>query len=506
MIKKANVIIIFVTCFLLVAVGIGTFYLANHNVAVFAANNNKNFKLVDIRDTNTKLYTNEDIALGIADPFVLKASDGKYYLYGTSSSTGYKVWSSTDMIDWREEGMAYSFSENSWSSKNYWAPEVVEKDKKFYMYYSAQSDTLNSMRIGVAVSDSPVGPFTDVTIKPLFDLGYAAIDPDVLLDDDGKAYLYFSRDCSENVLENRHESHIYGVELNSDLVSLKGEPKLLVKPEQNWETVSGDYRWNEAPTMVKHNGTYYLMYSGNYFDSPSYAVGYATSDSPLGAFTKYDRNPILTADVYPKEVSGTGHNSVVYNKDTNEMFMVYHEHSDPKKGKGDRKLAIDRMGFRADGSIYVNGPSIEEQPYPYLGSENKNIALEASVKISSTADGYSSKAVNDGEISVSDKNERYEWAADGSDANPTIEMTWPSKKKVDSILIYGSSLYGRKDISMDVILDGKNTIKNVTLSKINGKPAVLAFNEQEISSVKIAIKGINDNTDIGLSEVVVMGK
>ncbi len=173
------------------------------------------------KKSQSLLYKNPLGITNIGDPFVLKASDGNYYCYPTSWSIGYKAWMSKDLVNWKEIDPVYT-AIDTWSNKDFWAPEVVEYEGKYYMYYTARWSKNNSLRIGVAVSDSPGGPFKDVYDHPMFDFGYAAIDANVFIDDNGKKYLYYSRDCSENIVDGRHESHIYGVKLNDDMVSVNG--------------------------------------------------------------------------------------------------------------------------------------------------------------------------------------------------------------------------------------------------------------------------------------------
>ena len=186
--------------------------------------------------------------------------------------------------------MCYVRKPDSWCTDCFWAPEVVARDGKYYMYYTAKNRN-DSLRIGLAVSDAPDGPFEDVKNEPLFDFGYAAIDANVFLDDDGKNYLYYSRDCSENRDDYMKKSEIYGVALSADLLSVEGEAVKLLTPEQRWEKAPGDTWWNEGPEMLKHDGRYYMTYSANFFASPSYSLGYAVSDSPLGVFVKAQENP-----------------------------------------------------------------------------------------------------------------------------------------------------------------------------------------------------------------------
>lgn len=304
------------------------------------------------------IYKNSLSIKGIGDPFILKTNYGRYFCYATSAiDTGFKAWSSDDLQNWKEEGLVYEKTEYSWGYTKFWAPEVLEYNGKYYMHYTALWKKNNSLRIGVAVSDNPLGPFKDIINSPMFDFDFAAIDGNVLIDEDGKKYLYFSRDCSENIFEGRNESHIYGIELNDDLISVKGQPLCLTRPDSVWEMKPGrKNRWNEGPFVFKRNGLYYLMYSANCFADRWYAVGYATSTTPLGPFKKYEFNPVLESNC--QEISGPGHNSVTVSPDGRDWLIVYHTHTDPAQGGGNRQLCIDKMGFREDGSIYVEGPTI----------------------------------------------------------------------------------------------------------------------------------------------------
>ncbi|MDF2719876.1 MAG: glycosidase, partial [Paenibacillus sp.] len=268
-----------------------------------------------------------------------------------------------DLVNWRELGFVYMKNEKSWGYKQFWAPEVAEHQGRYYMYYTARWTEKDSLRIGVAVADKPSGPFIDVYNRPMFDFGYAAIDANVLIDENGEKYLYYSRDCSENYIGERRESHIYGIRLSDDMVSVIGEPELLLKPDQEWEMKSGPkIYWNEGAFALKRNGIYYLMYSANYYASKHYSVGYAVSDHPLGPFRKYEHNPVLASNT--DDISGPGHHCVVESPDGSELFVVYHTHTDAALGGGNRQVCIDRMGIREDGSIYVNGPTLTHQPVP----------------------------------------------------------------------------------------------------------------------------------------------
>ncbi len=145
-------------------------------------------------------YSNP-LSVAFGDPFILSASDGKYYLYGTGGvEKGFGAYSSDNLADWQYEGQVYSGDNpQSWTLKNYWAPEVYEIDGKYYLFFSADwkvnsTGELENFRIGVAVADKPTGPFLEISDKPLFDPGYPIIDANIL-QHDGKTYLYYSRCC-----------------------------------------------------------------------------------------------------------------------------------------------------------------------------------------------------------------------------------------------------------------------------------------------------------------------
>jgi hypothetical protein len=373
------------------------------------------------------------------------------------------------------------------------------------MYYTARANSTQSLRIGVAVSDKPEGPFEDVYDKPLVDFGFAAIDANVFMDDDAKYYLYFSRDCSENFVNGRNESHIYGIEMNEDMISLKGEPVKLLEPDNEWEFLSGDWRWNEGAFSFKRNDTYYIMYSANYFDSRAYAVGYATSKTPLGGFIKSKDNPVLTAYTYDdNKVSGTGHNNGFQTEDG--MYTVYHRHVSPESGSGARQYSIDQMGVREDGSLYVNGPSIYKLPVPFVGNGFKNAALDAEVTVSSTKSGFNPKGINDREIVLDKRNEKYEWSADDADPSPSISMKFNKPEKVNSIILYGSSQERRGTFEVTVTFNGTKVIRKAAVSLSPVEPAILSFAEMDARELKFDFKKIDEKCEIGLSEIWVVSR
>ncbi len=302
-----------------------------------------------------------------ADPFVLH-HDSLYYLYATSADDGFLYWTSTDLVHWESRGYALQRNNQSWGQKSFWAPEVVHYRDRFYLVYSAHGETMygSGLRLCLAVSDSPAGPFTDL-YAPWFDLGYSCIDGHLFVNSDNKPYLYYEM---VGAVGKHWEQNGYlwgvimGVELSSDLSNALHEPKLCLYPSQPWEGLeSMKARSNEGMTVFKKYGRYYMTYSGNHYADPNYGVGFATSDEPLGMWVKYSQNPILKQD-RSIGVSGPGHNSIIQSPDGKEWFMVYHSHADTSNPSGKRILNIDRLKFNQDSTLSVIGPTRTPQAAP----------------------------------------------------------------------------------------------------------------------------------------------
>lgn len=336
-------------------------------------------------------YNPLDVPLG--DPYILYDDQSDtYYMYGTGGvKNGFVTYSSTDLKEWENRGVVYSSDqEKAWGTKDFWAPEVYKYNGKYYMFYSAHwknnpNDEFENYKIGVAVADDPIGPFIDMTGEPLFDPGYPIIDANVYFAEDGKLYLYYSRCCykhpveseiadwakNEGMFDEIEESWIYGIELNPDFLSVVGEPVLLLRPpvrmddvQSEWESrsvTSGEInrRWTEGSYLFKEGDLYYMMYSANYFGGENYAVGYATSDHPLGPFEKSPYNPILQKNTGEGGiVSGTGHNSVLIDK-RGRPWCVYHGRTTET---GDTRLAfMDALRIDSAGRLIVDGPTVNQK-------------------------------------------------------------------------------------------------------------------------------------------------
>lgn len=310
-------------------------------------------------------------------------------MYGTSGGlNGFKAYSSKDLCNWEDRGVIYDNRQiTSWGVDCFWAPEAYERDGKFYLWYSANwkhnpTDEGENFRIGVAVADNPVGPFTDLYDRPIFDPGYPIIDANLYFDDEtGKVYLYYSRCCYKNPVESEisewakakgwfqeiEESWVYGVEIKSDFSGIIGEPQLLLRPplklddsQAEWESRSVtsqevNRRWTEGSFLFKEKDTYYMMYSANYFGGKNYAVGYATSKHPLGPFQKAANNPVLQKNTEEGgDVTGTGHNMVLTLPD-GQRLCVYHARTN---SSGDQRVVfIDKLNIDNEGILTIEGPT-----------------------------------------------------------------------------------------------------------------------------------------------------
>jgi beta-xylosidase len=337
--KKVKIFIAFI--FILLLAGIGVLFFS-------------------MKEEKSITYTNPIGGMtNIGDPFVLKDGD-QYYMYATSTATiGFRAWQSDSMVDWEEKGLVYDIEQQTdqWATGDFWAPEVVKHNDKYYMTYSARNKE-GHLQISVAVSPEPLGPFKDVSIEIIKQSG-SYIDGHIFFEDDGTPYFYYVKDCSENIINGYHVSQIFVQKMNDELTSLIGEPQLLLEPNQEWEGLNGDYQWNEGPFVLKHKSKYYLMYSSNFYASTDYGVGYAIADDPMGPFKKAKENPILSKDL-SNGISGPGHNSVTTGLNGKTLYTIYHTHSFPDDPSGDRVMNMDRIYFE-DGKLKIDGPTYTEQ-------------------------------------------------------------------------------------------------------------------------------------------------
>ena len=426
--------------------------------------------ILPFESVQERFVSNPREVSGIGDPFVVPDPEGGYHVFATGAQIGFFHWNSPDLITFERDKALKS---SPWVYGDFWAPEVHRWKDRYVMLYTGRWKQNHSLRIGIAFADAPEGPYKDALGQPLFDFGYAAIDGTLTVDGDGAPWLIYSRDCSENIVEGRHESHLYAVRLSDDLMETVGEPVALTAPDTPWETASGDYRWNEGPAVLRHGGKYYLFYSANYYASRDYAVGVAVADSPRGPWVKQQNNPILAwaaGEDGEALVSGPGHNAFFTVGD--ELFTAYHTHTDPAAPSGDRQLCIDRAGFHDDGTAYINGPTLAPQlrPLAELGLVN----YMAAARCADDPKGL----LTDGDTCQTKA------SADYIPEVKSATFTWDAPVTADMLMIWpalGESIEGT------ATLDGQTAAFCLEPAK-PGEAVILPFEAMEVTSMEIALE------------------
>ena len=305
-----------------------------------------------------------------ADPEVLYSNKTKkYYIYSTTDGTpgwgghDFSVFSSENLVDWKDEGKMLDVKGDQvkWATGNAWAPCIIEKKVgkayKYYFYFSAHNPKSNRKEIGVAVSDSPTGPFVDSGAPIITDAdrpkearGGQAIDVDVFQDPKtGKCYLYWGN------------GFMAGAELNDDMLSVKKETITHLTPKggnlQSWAFREGAY-------VFYRKGTYYFMWSVDDTGSPNYHVCYGTAKSPLGPISIDENNYMVIKQKPEDQIYGTAHNSMLQIPGKDEWYIVYHRINKNfvhHESGIHREVCIDRMTFDKQGRIIpvtptLNGP------------------------------------------------------------------------------------------------------------------------------------------------------
>lgn len=283
-----------------------------------------------------------------ADPSAKVFKDGTIWVFASHDATearayrdmkDYHFFSTKDMQTWTDHGVALSVDDISWAEDNLWAPDAVERNGKYYLYAPA------NFKIGVFISDKPEGPYVDVLNRPLIPID-DAIDPMVFIDEDGQAYMYFSR----------RGIACYVVKLKENMIETEGLIYELTNKSIR-STINGEYNFQEGPFVHKRNGIYYLTYPAKQFLNDSIGsryVGYeslcyATSDNPLGPFEFKGR---ISDD------SGvhTIHQSIISYQDEDYMFYhnrwLFDRNGGPEKyAKYRRSMCVNKITYNEDGSI-----------------------------------------------------------------------------------------------------------------------------------------------------------
>ncbi len=252
------------------------------------------------------------------------------------SMEDYHAYYTTDMKQWHDAGIIFSpIRQTAWAKSAAWAPDCVERNGKYYLYYPT-----DKRHIGVAVGDSPRGPFRDPLGHPLISIDSPGvvcdrdfIDPAVFIDDDGQAYLFMGQNT------------VCCVKLNEDMISYDG----------NVHIIQGTKDFFEAVWVHKRGGIYYMSYSDGPFHGHEPQIAYCTATSPMGPYTY--RGVILD----PVN-SGTNHHSIVNYKGHDYLF--YHTADISRRLAPDyhcgvrRSVCVDSLFYNADGTIRKVRPTL----------------------------------------------------------------------------------------------------------------------------------------------------
>jgi len=293
------------------------------------------------------------------DPFVLRATRGRYFAYGTQTGdTNIQVMESSDLASWEHRGDALP-ELPSWAGwGKTWAPAVLERDgargsggvpqKEYLLYYAVRYETAGRQAISLAAAPDPAGPFTDRSEAPLIfqeDRG-GSIDPSPFVDADGTAYLLWKSD--DNAIGGT--ASLWGAPLEPDGRQLAGPPVELLRQDAGWEEPL-----IEAPSLARvgrvqgsgdvPDDEYVLFYSGGWWESDAYGIGYATGRSPLGPFRKETADrPCLASE---PGMAGPG-GAEVFTDVAGAWHVAFHAWTPPHIGYDDggvRSLWIEPLSF-----------------------------------------------------------------------------------------------------------------------------------------------------------------
>lgn len=238
----------------------------------------------------------------------------------------YHVFSSENLTDWTDHGMIVQQNKVPWvlpNSYSMWAPDCIERNGKYYFYFpSTPKDTIGigkGFTIGVAVADTPAGPFLPEK-NPI--KGVRGIDPNVFIDKDGQAYLYWS------------SRDIFGAKLKENMLELDSEVKTLANlPSKGLK---------EGPYVFERNGIYYMTYP--HVENKIERLEYAISDNPLGPFK-------VMGVIMDESPTGcwTNHHSIIAFK--NQWYLFYHHNDYSPTFDKARSIRADSLSFNSDGTI-----------------------------------------------------------------------------------------------------------------------------------------------------------
>ncbi|KAJ5979852.1 glycosyl hydrolase [Penicillium waksmanii] len=306
--------------------------------------------------------------------------DGRVYVFtghDEDNSTWYtmldwRLFSSADMVNWQHHGSPMDLKTFAWADLNAWAGQVINRNGKFYYYAPVRHKTTGSMAIGVGVSESITGPYTDALGHPLVENG--EIDPTVYIDDDGQAYLYWGN------------PGLWYVKLNEDMISYTGGLNQVNLTVEGFGSRGGSETerataFEEGPWVYKRGHLYYMVFAAN---CCSENIQYSTGPSITGPWTY--RGVIMPT----QGASFTNHPGIVDFK--GKSYFFYHNGALPGGGGFTRSVAVEEFAYNSDGTIptinmSTQGPAQVGTLDPYSRQEAETIAWSDGIEVESASDG-----------------------------------------------------------------------------------------------------------------------
>ena len=296
-----------------------------------------------------------------------QGNNDNYYM------TGWQAFSTTDMQNWTDHGMILKDNEFSWCTENNaWASQCIERNGKYYFYFTS---TNNGRLIGVGVADKPEGPYKDVLGKPLCGPNWDYIDPTVIIDDDGQAWLMFGN------------PKCYYVKLKEDMVTLDG-------PIQTFDlSLPGGTRYGEGPWIYKHDNLYYLVFASFVDAYNGESISYCTGPSVTGPWT-------FRGTIHQGSNCFTTHGGIIDYK--GHSYSFYHMNGLSGGGSYNRSAACEEFTYGADGSIPAlkstkEGPQQIEAFNPYQRIEAETMSWSSGIKTEKHETGVSIGFIENGD-------------------------------------------------------------------------------------------------------------
>lgn len=309
------------------------------------------------------------------DPAPMVYGDTLYVYTGSDKDNSdfyympdWHCYSTTDMQNWTDHGTLLSWSDFSWGKEDSaWAAQCIERNGKFYFYVTLENKSGGGRAIGVAVADSPTGPFKDAIGKPLCGPNWDYIDPTVWIDDDGQAYLMFGNPTC------------YYVKLKEDMITLDGEIKAFDMTVDAFGPTTREgakTSYGEGPWVYKRGDLYYLLYASFYGTDGSESISYSTGPSITGPWT-------YRGQIMKKHNCFTNHVGVVDYK--GHSYFFYHKVGLPGGGTFNRSVSVEEFSYNPDGTIPEikmtdDGPAQIAALNPYTRVEAETMSWSSGIK------------------------------------------------------------------------------------------------------------------------------